>query len=208
MKRLNGQLQFYPTTRVNIMKEPFTDTSYVPANRMLFFTGFYRVGNLKTDLNHDVLALEFIPTAIDLMLLEPIPGTQEGRKIIDKHPHTKVLDAIGMPHSEIIPEYNCHGLCFANSIFRIPDANVILADEYTACNEKDAQYVVFYENNVTVHSAERNILTGNYKAKSGYRGLKEVNRFEDAITQEINHDRHQFYRKNTEPNKAYNDQSG
>jgi hypothetical protein len=180
---------------VNIIEEPFTDVKYVSANRLLYFKGFYRVGNLKTDLENDVTVIKFIPNSMDLWLLEPISGTEEARKIIDAHPHTIVLDHIQMPHNQIIPEYNCHGLCFGDSLYRIPDATIILEDEYEECEEDDAHCIVFYdEQNVTIHSALRN-QNGTYQSKGGYRAIANVGNMEETIGPEFNPDRHAFYRR-------------
>lgn len=194
MRKVNNILEFIPSTQVNIIEEPFTANEYLTANRLLYFKGFYRLGNLKTNSGNDVLALKFIPTSMDIWILEPIAGTQEARKVIDTHPHTSVLDNVGMPHNEIVPEYNCHGLCFGDSLYRIPDATAILNDEYDECEENESCCVVYFENNVTVHSAIRKE-NGTYKAKLGYRKLIDnETSIENAITPEITYDRTVFYK--------------
>jgi hypothetical protein len=201
MKRNNNEMRFVPTTTVNIIEMPFTDNRYVQANQLLFFKGFYRVGKLLTDLNNPVTALKFIPNSMDIILVEPLPGTHEARNIFTEHPHTILLDLLNMPHDQIIPEYNCHGHCFGNSQFRIPDASQILLDEYEETDEANAECVVFYENNVTVHSAI--LKNGQIIAKGGFRGLNHYDTVLNSITPDIRYTRHVFFRKKTMPNNYF-----
>jgi hypothetical protein len=202
MTRTNGQLDFLPSSRVNILDGLFTDVRYVPSNQLLYFKGYYRVGNLKTDLDNDVTVIKFIPDSMDLLLLERIQGKEEeeeeeeeARKVIDAHPYTIILDEIQMPYNQIIPEYNCHGLCFGDSLYRIPDATKILEDEYDKCPEDETCCVIFFdEQNVTIHSALRNE-NGTYKSKGGYRGILDEVGLEESIGPEFNNDRTVFYKK-------------
>lgn len=191
MKRIDSELLFAPLTQINIIEERFKAAKYIQDDKLLYFQAFYRLGNLKTDEGNDVLALKFLKDSLDILLLEPIAGTVEVKKIVDKHPHTVALEKIGMPHEEIIPEYNCHGLCFGDSLYRIPDAKQILTDEYKECGKKDATCLIYFDNNITVHAVliENDILL----SKAGYRGLHNFNKIEDAAG-DIAYDTYSYYK--------------
>lgn len=193
MQRKGNLLDFRPSTQINIIEEFFTDKRFVKEHQLLFFKGFFRLGELITDMGNPVTVLKLIDNSIDVLLLEPILGTKEAKLLIAQHPHTIVLDHLKMPHNEIIPNYNCHGLCFGDSLYRIPDVTQILKDEYQECDEKDATHVVYFENTITVHSAL--ISKGQFISKGGFRGMATYNSVKNAISQDIKFDKHIFYIK-------------